>query len=147
MSLLRRSMKYKCCGRITAVAILMSFLTGFPASGDQPTMQPGNLSEGGTRRYGDSEVDALIDELTSAAVDAIEKAAGEAAKAAALAGVEREAVMARERAAAIREAERLRGEYAALKRRGIRNSIIAGTVCFVGGFALGIGGALILAGR
>jgi hypothetical protein len=108
-------------------------------------MQPGNISEGGTRLYGDSEVDALIDDLTSAAVDAIEKAAGEAAKAAALAGIERDAAMARERAAAVREAERLRGELDALQRRGIRNSVIAGAVCFVGGFA--IGGALIWAGR
>ena len=51
------------------------------------------------RFYSDSEVNCLIDEISEAAYEAIEKAAGEAARAAFLVSVEREA-------AALREAQR-----------------------------------------
>jgi len=68
----------------------------------------------------------LIDELTEAALEAIEKAAGEAARAAFLESLERES-------AVMRENQRLRYEAENLRRAGFRNAVIAGVVCFAGG--------------
>jgi hypothetical protein len=133
-------MKYRCCGRITAIVILMSFLTGFPVFGDPPTAPPMNSAESGTRRYSEYEVDTLIEDLTMAAVEAIEQAAGEAAKAAALASVEREA-------AAVREAAQLRGENSRLKQDRAKTAVITGVICFFSGLAIGAGTTAILAGR
>jgi hypothetical protein len=133
-------MSYKYYGRITAIVILMSFLTGFPVFGDPPTAPPMSSGERGTRRYSELEVDALIEDLTMAAVEAIEQAAGEAAKAAALASMEREA-------AAVREAARLQGENGRLKQSRARTAVVSGVVCFLGGLALGAGTTAILAGR
>jgi regulator of protease activity HflC (stomatin/prohibitin superfamily) len=82
----------------------------------------------------------LIEDLTLAAEEAIERAAAEAAKAAALAGLEREA-------AAIREAQRWEREYSETRSRGIRNTVIVGAVCFLSGLAIGITGVLISGGR
>jgi malate/lactate dehydrogenase len=142
----RRSMRYRKCGRITAIVILMSFLTAFPVSGDQPMAMLNGSENGGTRFYSDGEVAEIVEEISAAAEEAILGTAAEAAKAAALAGIEREAVLGRERAAAVREAEHWQGEYTTLKRRGIKNAVIAGVVCFVGGLVIGAGGTLILAG-
>jgi hypothetical protein len=111
---------------------------------------PENSSGNGTRLYSDSEVDypaeldLLIDDLTQAAVEAIERAAGEAARAAALASVEREAAALWE--ASLRQAEALRWRLtaAAAKRAGIKNAIITGAVCLLGGLALGIGGTMLM---
>jgi hypothetical protein len=133
-------MSYKRCGRITATVILMSFWTGFPVFGDPRTTPPMNSGESGTRRYSEYEVDALIEDLTTAAVEAIEQAAGEAAKAAALASLEREA-------AAVREARQLQGENSRLKQSRSKTAIIAGAICFLGGLAIGAGTTAILAGR
>ena len=72
----------------------------------------------------------LIEDLTEAALEAIEKAAAEAARAAFLQSLEREA-------AAIREAQRLRNEAEMLRRAGIRNNVLIGVLCFVGGLAVG----------
>jgi anti-sigma factor RsiW len=85
-------------------------------------------------------VDLLIDDLTVAAVEAIERAAGEAAQAAALASVESEAT-------ALREAQRWRLEAETRRKAGIKNAIITGAICLFGGLALGISGTLIIGGR
>jgi hypothetical protein len=89
----------------------------------------------------------LIEDLSTAAEEAIERAAAEAAKAAALASLEREAAAIREAAQRQAEAVRWQSEAAAAKRNGIKNAVIAGVVCFLGGFAIGVGGTFILGGR
>ncbi|GHV80636.1 hypothetical protein AGMMS49944_24270 [Spirochaetia bacterium] len=99
------------------------------------------------RLFSEFEVDLLIDDITTAAVEAIEQAAAEAAKAAAIAGIEREAVLLRDRAAAVREANHWKTEYKMVKGRGVRNMVITGVVCLLGGLAIGIGGGLILGRR
>ena len=85
-------------------------------------------------------MDLLIDEISKAAYEAIEQAAAEAARAAALAAIEREATL-------LREAQRWRLEAETARRNGIRNTIIAGVIFFVGGLAVGVGGTLIIGGR
>jgi hypothetical protein len=112
------------------------------------------LSENGTRLYSDSEIDLLIDEISEAALEAIEQAAGEAAKAAVLSVIEREAELLQARASAMREAEkwRIQAEKNAIaikevKKTGIKNAILAGAVCMLGGLAVGIGGTLIIGSR
>jgi membrane protein involved in colicin uptake len=102
--------------------------------------QPLNLSENETKRYSDLEIELLIDDLSEAAREAIEKAAAEAAKAAALAALEREA-------AAMREAQKWLIEAQAAKRNGTKNAVITGLVCFLSGLAIGVGGTLIIGGR
>ncbi len=113
-----------------------------------------SLSESGTKFYSGLEVDLLIDEISEAAREAIERAAGEAAKAAVLSVVEREAAALRE--ASIRLAEALRWQLEAerqaqavtdTRKAGVKNTIIAGMACLVGGLAVGIGGTLIIGGR
>ena len=81
-------------------------------------------------------MDLLIDELTEAALEAIEQAAGEAARAAVLSMVEREAVM-------LRENQRLRLEAEALRR----NKLLIGVISFIGGLFVGITGTLIIGGK
>jgi hypothetical protein len=105
---------------------------------------PPNLSEGGTRLYSDLEIEILIDEISEAALEAIEQAAGEAAKAAMLASLEREA-------AAYREANRWRiqAEINALaiteaKRTGTKNAVIAALICLLSGLAVGVGGTILM---
>ena len=85
----------------------------------------------------DLEVELLIDEISEAAIEAIEQAAAEAARAAALAAVEREA-------AALREAQQWRIEADNARRNGIKNTIIAGVIFFVGGLAVGVCGTLAI---
>jgi hypothetical protein len=100
-----------------------------------------NSEESGMRQYSESEVDTLIEDLTGAAHEAIEKAAAEAAKAAALASLERDA-------AAIREAQRLHGENNRLRQSRVKTAVVTGVVCFLGGLAFGAGGiAIIQVGR
>ena len=72
-------------------------------------------------------MDLLIDELTEAALEAIEQAAGEAARAAVLSMVEREAVM-------LRENQRLRLEAETLRR----NRLLIGVISFIGGLFVGV---------
>jgi hypothetical protein len=98
---------------------------------EQPTMQLMNLNENEMKRYSDLEVDLLIDELTEAALEAIEQAAGEAARATVLAMLEQEAE-------ALREAQYWKNEAETSKRKGFRNLIITGLVCFVGGIISGV---------
>ena len=104
-----------------------------------------------TRYYSDSELNWLIDELTEAAKEAIEKAAAESAKAATLAGLEREAAMLREVTLLQADAQfwKLQSQtnLAAItteKKTGIKNAIITGAVCLIGGLFIGVGGTLFL---
>jgi hypothetical protein len=106
------------------------------------------------RLYSDSEVNLLIDEISEAALQAIEQAAGEAAKAAVLSVFEREAAALRE--AAYQQAEalkwRIQSEINAMaikeaKKKGIKNAFIAGAACLLGGLVIGIGGTIYLGGR
>jgi hypothetical protein len=85
-------------------------------------------------------VDVLIEDLTMAAVEAIEQAAGEAARAAALASLEREA-------AAVREARRLQEENRRLQQSRVKTAIVTGVACFLGDLAIGAGATAILTGR
>jgi F0F1-type ATP synthase delta subunit len=70
-------------------------------------------------------------------LDAIEQAAGEAAKAAALASLEREAEALKEAQRWRLEAEIRQETIKATKKAGIQNAIIAGLICFLGGFVVG----------
>jgi hypothetical protein len=131
-------MKYRLCGRILAIALLASFWK-MPVFGEQPTTQKQNSEESGTRRYSEYEVDALIEDLTAAAAEAIEQAAAEAARAAMLASLEKEL-----RAAA--EARKLREENGALRKSRVKTAVVTGLVCFFGGLAIGASGVLIIQG-
>jgi hypothetical protein len=123
-------MRLKRCGKNIAGVLLLGFLMNCPAHGGQPMRESKDFTTGGKNSYSAGEVEALIDELTETAKGEIEKAAAEAAKAAALASVEREA-------AVIAEAQRWRREYEDAKRDGIKNMLLAGALCLIGGFALG----------
>jgi membrane protein involved in colicin uptake len=109
--------------------------------------QPPNLSESETKRYSDYEVDLLIEDLSEAAREAIEKAAADATKAAALAALEREAAAVREAAQRQAEALRWHNEAQAARRNGIKNAVITGAICLLSGLALGVGGTLIIGGQ
>ena len=133
------------CGRIMLIVILMSFLTTFPVYGEPPTAQGRILNENGMRYYSDSEIELLIEDLSAAAKEAIEKAAGEAAKAAVLASIEREAAALREaakqQAEALqwrREAETRLKSIREAKRAGVRNAVITGLSCLAGGLVVGL---------
>jgi L-lactate utilization protein LutC len=95
--------------------------------------------------FSDSEIDLLIEDLSAAAEEAIEKAAAEAAKAAAVAALEREAAAMREEAQLQAEAERWRVEAETAKRNGIKNAVLTGFICFLSGLA--VGGTLIIGGK
>ena len=109
------------------------------------------MNENETRRYSDSDLDLLIDEISAAAYEAIERAAAESAKASTLAGLEREAAILREVTLLQADAQfwRLQAEtnllaISAVKKAGIKNAVIAGAVCLIGGLIFGVGGTLIL---
>jgi len=96
------------------------------------------------RFWSDLEIDLLIDEISEAALEAIEQAAGEAARAAVLSMVEREA-------AALREAQRWRIEAEAnsqaltqTKKAGRKNSILGVLIGILGGLVVGVGGTLLM---
>ena len=95
------------------------------------------MSENGTRLYNDSEVETLIEEVSQAAFEAIEQAAGEAAKAAVLASLEREAAALREAQRWRVEAELRQGIILKTKKAGVKNAVIAGVICLLGGFVVG----------
>ncbi|MCL2441072.1 MAG: ABC transporter permease [Treponema sp.] len=91
------------------------------------TEQQQNLNEEETRFYTDLEIEILIDEISEAALEAIEQAAGEAARAAVLSMLEREAIT-------LRENQRLRTEAEALRR----NRLLIGVLSFIGGLITGV---------
>jgi len=134
------------CGRIMSIVILMNFLK-FPVFGDPLTEQPPNLSESGTRLYSDLEIDLLIEEISEAALEAIEQAAGEAAKAAVLSMVEREAAILRELQHWRSEAENNALAIHAARQAGRKNILLAALIGILGGLAVGVGGTLIIGGR
>jgi len=134
--MLKNKLKFGNCRRIIAIGLLMSCLK-FPMSAEPLTGQQTNLSESGTIYYSDLEVELLIDELTVIALEAIEQAAGEAARAAFLQSLEREAEV-------LRENQRLRNEAEILRKAGIRNNVLIGVLCFVGGLAVGITGTVLI---
>jgi len=103
-----------------------------------------NSNESGTKRYSDLEVEILIDEISQAALEAIEQAAGEAAKAAVLASLEREAEAMREAQRWRVEAEIRQQVITETKKDCKKNVVIAGLVCLLGGLVLGIGGTLVI---
>ena len=90
-----------------------------------------------TRFYTDLEIDLLINDLTEAALEAIDQAAGEAARAATLSMLDREAV-------ALREAQRWKQEAEMIKRNSVKNNFIIGAICFLSGLAAGVTGVLII---
>ncbi|GHU82727.1 hypothetical protein FACS189468_7240 [Spirochaetia bacterium] len=98
--------------------------------GTPPIQTSENSENGGTRFYSDSEVTALIEEISEAAESVIEKAAAEGAKAAALASLDREA-------AALAEVQRYRREVEAIRKQGNRKALIAGVICFFAGALAG----------
>jgi hypothetical protein len=131
-------MKYRLCKKILTIVLLMSFWK-IPVYGEQPITQTQNSEESGTRQYSESEVDTLIEDLTGAAHEAIEKAAAEAAKTATLASLNREM-------AALSEAQRLQSENSHLRQSRVKTAVITGVICFFGGLAIGTGGIAILQG-
>ena len=132
-------LKSKRYGKILSIVLLMSFLN-IPIFAEPLTERQTDLSEGETRLYTSLEIDLLIDDLTVAALEAIEQAAGEAARAAFLASLEREA-------AALREAQVWRNEAETIRRTGTRNNWLVGAICFIGGLFIGVGGTLLIGGR
>ncbi|MFP3041391.1 ABC transporter permease [Treponema primitia] len=92
------------------------------------------------KQYSEYEIDTLINDLTTAAEEAIEQAAAEAAKAAALASLERES-------RAIAESHQWRGKYETARKAGVKNAVITGVICFFVGAALSGGVIAIYGGR
>jgi len=86
----------------------------------------------------------LIDDLTVIALEAIEQAAGEAARAAFLQSLEREAEAMREAARQQAEVLRLRNEAEILRRAGIKNNVLIGVFCFIGGLAVGATATILI---
>ena len=96
------------------------------------------------KRYSDYEIDLLIEELTEAALEAIEQAASEAARAAILSMLDREV-------AALREAERWRREadlnlqaLTEAKQTGRKNTLLGVLIGILSGIAVGVAGTLII---
>jgi len=99
-------------------------------------------------------MDLLIDDLTFAALEAIEQAAGEAAKAAVLSMVEREAEALREarqqEAEALcwrLESEMLTQEIVQTKKAGRKNTFLGIVIGILSGMAVGVCGTLIIGGK
>jgi predicted transcriptional regulator len=132
-------MNYRNCKKIIPLAMLLNFLMTTPMSAQQQTEPLTNSTENETRQWSELEVDALIDDLTEAAHDAIEQAAGEAAKAATIAALENQAK-------ALAEIARLQKEQNETKKNNIGNLIITGLSCFVAGAMVG-GGVVYFIGR
>jgi len=150
----KSKLRLKHCGKITATVILLSLLTTSPVYAEPSIAQPPNLTESGMRQYSEYEIDLLIDALTEAAHEEIQKAAAEAAKEAVLSVIEREAAAMRE--ATLQQAEAIRWRLEAelqlkavkeAKRAGIKNAIIAGAACLLGGLVIGISGTIYLGGK
>jgi len=141
--MLKNRLRLRRYTKITALVLLMSFLK-FPMYAEQPMEHQTNSSESGMRYYSDLEVELLIDDLTVAALEAIEQAAGEAARAAFIASLEREAEALREAAHQQAEALRWRNEAEIIRRAGIKNTVLAAVIGILGGLAVGVAGTLII---
>ena len=124
LKLLKNKLKSKNYRKIITIVLLMNFLI-FPMYAEPQTEQAENSSESEMNYYSDLEVELLIDELTVIALEAIEQAAGEAARQQA-------------------ENQRLRSEAEILKRAGIKNNVLIGVLCFIGGLAVGVAGTVLI---
>ena len=146
-------LKFKNCWKITAIVILLSFLKPSLMFAQQQTEPSQILNEGGTRLYSDleidylAELDTLIDEISEAALEAIEQAAGEAARAAVLSMLERELIALGEANRWRMEAEANLQAIALTKQAGRKNIVLGVVIGILGGLALGVGGTLIIGGR
>jgi len=129
--------KSRLCMRITAIVILLNLLIPCRGYAEQQTEPPPNSSENETKRYSDLEVNELINEISEAALEAIEQAAGEAAKAAVLSVIEREAAALHEATRWRLEAERQKQNVKETKKAGTKNAVITGLACLLGGLAVG----------
>jgi len=152
--MLKGKKRLKFCGRIIVIVILLSFLTIFPVFAEPQTEQLPNSTNELTRFYSDLEINLLIDEIREAAHEAIEHAAGEAARAAFLESLEREGAAlqeaAHQRADATRwriEAQRNLQAAHEARRARVKNVLLAGVICFLGGFAFGVTGSFVFGGR
>ena len=105
------------------------------------------MNEGEMRFWSDLEVELLIDEISDAALEAIEQAAGEAAKAAVLTMLEREAAALREAQRWRLESEILSQEITQTKRAGRKNTVMGVLIGIFGGLVVGVTGTLIIGGR
>jgi len=132
----RNKLRLRLYERIIAIVLLMIFLK-YPMYAEQQTELPPNLKEKETRLYSDSEIETLIDEISAAALEAIEQAAGEAAKAAILSVIEREAEALREAAKWKNQADINALAVKEAKRAGVKNTVIAALIGIVGGFFVG----------
>jgi ABC-type transporter Mla maintaining outer membrane lipid asymmetry permease subunit MlaE len=92
-------------------------------------------------------VDLLIEEITLAALEAIEQAASEAARAAILASLEREANAIREAQRWRVEADLQRQAVTQAKQAGRKNTLLVAVIGILGGLALGVGGTIYIGGR
>ena len=134
--MLKSKLKLRRYTKIIAIGLLMSCMK-FLMFAEPLTELPQSSSENETRYYTDLEIELLIDDLTIAALEAIEQAAGEAARAAFLQSLEREAEV-------LRENQRLRNEAEILKKAGVKNNVLIGVICFIGGLAVGITGTILI---
>ena len=134
----RFSRYMKLCARIMLIVILWNFLIPSRVCAEPLTEQLQILPENETRLYSDSEVDWLIDEISAAAYEAIERAAAEAA-------FIREVTLHQADAQFWRlQAETNLLAITVAKKTGIKNAVIAGAVCLIGGLIFGVGGTLII---
>jgi hypothetical protein len=136
-----------------SIVMLLSFLMTFRVFGDPPMTQSPSLSGNETIYYSSSEIDCLaeldtlIEDLTAAAVEAIEQAAAEAAKAATIAAVERETVLLRDVQYWRFEADLRQQVIEEARKAGVKNTVLGVVLGILGGLALGIGGTLFIGGR
>ena len=134
------------CVRILSIVILLSFLKS-PMYADPPMAPPPNSTANETRLYSDSEVETLIDEISEAAHEAIDKAAAEAAKAATLEAVQREAALARQSQFWRNEAELHQQAVTEAKKAGRKNTLIGVLIGIFSGLAVGVAGTIIIGGK
>ena len=91
-------------------------------------------------------MDTLIEDLTTAAEEAVEQAAAEAARAAMLASLDREMSLLRAKALAVRETRRLLEENGVLRKSRVKAAVITGAICFFTGLAAGACGVMLIGG-
>jgi ABC-type transporter Mla maintaining outer membrane lipid asymmetry permease subunit MlaE len=124
----------------------MSFLN-FPMFGQQQMEQQPTFYANEMRLYSDSEIEILIEEITVAALEAIEKAASEAARAAILASLERETAAIRDAQRWRLEAELQQNAVTQAKQAGRKNLLLGVLISLLGGITVGVTGTLVIGSR